>query len=212
MASLNKVLLMGNLTRNPEIRYTPGGSAVCEFGMAINRRFMQANGQEKDETCFVDITVWGKQAESSSRFLQKGSSVFVEGRLVYDQWTEKETGNKRSRLRIYAERVQFLDRRDAAPQGNEGYAGAAGGYGNPPAAPQQGGGYGQPAAPQQGGYSRFRSQQPGAGPYGGPVQQPRQQYPADPASQQPAPGAAPQMPAEEPPYEPVEGIDDDIPF
>ena len=198
MASLNKVLLMGNLTRNPEIRYTPGGSAVCEFGIAINRRFMQANGQEKEETCFVDITVWGKQAESSSRFLQKGSSVFVEGRLVYDQWTEKDTGNKRSRLRIYAERVQFLDRRDAAPQGGEGDG----------AAPQQ---YGQ--APQQGGYSRFRSQQPGAGPYGGPVQQqaPRQQY------RQNAPAAgpqdAPQMPAEEqPPYEPVEGIDDDIPF
>ena len=197
MASLNKVLLMGNLTRNPEIRYTPGGSAVCEFGMAINRRFMQANGQEKDETCFVDITVWGKQAESSSRFLQKGSSVFVEGRLVYDQWTEKDTGNKRSRLRIYAERVQFLDRRDAAsPQGGNADAGAS-----------------YESAPQQsGGYSRFRSQQPGAGPYGGPVQQqpPRQQFRQTPAA--PAAAEAPQMPSEEPPYEPVEGIDDDIPF
>ena len=199
MASLNKVLLMGNLTRNPEIRYTPGGSAVCEFGMAMNRRFMQANGQEKDETCFVDITVWGKQAESSSRFLQKGSSVFVEGRLVYDQWTEKETGNKRSRLRIYAERVQFLDRRDQAGQpGGEGDGGAS--YGQPH-------GQGQP----QGGYSRFRSQQPGTAPYGGPVQgqRPQQNRP-----QQGAPAApeAPQMPQEEPPYEPVEGIDDDIPF
>lgn len=112
MASLNKVLLMGNLTRNPEIRYTPSGSAVCEFGMAINRRFMQANGQERDETCFVDIVVWGKQAESTSRFLQKGSSVFIEGRLVYDQWEEKDTQKKRSRLRVNADRVQFLDRRD----------------------------------------------------------------------------------------------------
>ena len=196
MASLNKVLLMGNLTRNPEIRYTPGGSAVCEFGMAMNRRFMQANGQEKDETCFVDITVWGKQAESSSRFLQKGSSVFVEGRLVYDQWTEKETGNKRSRLRIYAERVQFLDRRDpAGQQGGEADGGSS--YGQMP-----------PQGQQQGGYSRFRSQQPGPGPYGGPVQQRPQQ------SRQSAPAApdAPQMPQEEPPYEPVEGIDDDIPF
>ena len=194
MASLNKVLLMGNLTRNPEIRYTPGGSAVCEFGMAINRRFMQANGQEKDETCFVDITVWGKQAESSSRFLQKGSSVFVEGRLVYDQWTEKETGNKRSRLRIYAERVQFLDRRDAAApqQGGDADGGAAP--------------YGQ--APQQGGYSRFRSQQPGTGPYGGPVQAQHPQNRQHPAAQE-----APQMPSDDaPPYEPVEGIDDDIPF
>ena len=198
MASLNKVLLMGNLTRNPEIRYTPGGSAVCEFGMAINRRFMQANGQEKDETCFVDITVWGKQAESSSRFLQKGSSVFVEGRLVYDQWNEKETGNKRSRLRIYAERVQFLDRRDAAaPQGGEA----------------EGGAYAPQSSPQtQGGYSRFRSQQPGPGPYGGPVQtQPRQQYRQAGTPPAAAP-EAPQMPPEDPPYEPVEGIDDDIPF
>ena len=194
MASLNKVLLMGNLTRNPEIRYTPGGSAVCEFGMAMNRRFMQANGQEKDETCFVDITVWGKQAESSSRFLQKGSSVFVEGRLVYDQWTEKETGNKRSRLRIYAERVQFLDRRDQAGQpGGEGDGGAPYGQGQP---------QGQP----QGGYSRFRSQQPGTAPYGGPVQGQRPQY-----RQQAPNGDAPQMP-EETPYEPVEGINDDIPF
>ena len=108
MASLNKVLLMGNLTRNPEIRYTPSGSAVCEFGMAINRRFMQANGQERDETCFVDIVVWGKQAESTSRFLQKGSSVFIEGRLVYDQWEEKDTQKKRSRLRVNADRVQSL--------------------------------------------------------------------------------------------------------
>ena len=187
MASLNKVLLMGNLTRNPEIRYTPGGSAVCEFGMAINRRFMQANGQEKDETCFVDITVWGKQAESSSRFLQKGSSVFVEGRLVYDQWMEKETGNKRSRLRIYAERVQFLDRRDGQPQG--GAEGDAGGQA-----------YNQQPPQPQGGYSRFRSQQPGPGPYGGPVQQqPRQQqYRQAPA--QPAPGPDAPQPAEETPY------------
>ena len=111
MAYLNCAMLMGNLTRNPEIRYTPGGIAVCDFGMAINRKFTQ-NGQEHEEVCFVDITVWGKQAESSSRFLQKGSSVFVEGRLVYDQWTEKDTGSKRSRLRIHADRVQFLDRRD----------------------------------------------------------------------------------------------------
>lgn len=191
MASLNKVLLMGNLTRNPEIRYTPGGSAVCEFGMAINRRFMQANGQEKEETCFVDITVWGKQAESTSRFVQKGSSVFIEGRLVFDQWEEKETGSKRSRLRVYAERVQFLDRRD------------------PSGAPRSEDGSQPSGAPQQGGYSRFRGQQ--SGPYGGPVQQNR-----PPQQQQNRPQQhkeeVPSMPAEEPPYEPIEGVDDDIPF
>lgn len=181
MASLNKVLLMGNLTRNPEIRYTPGGSAVCEFGMAMNRRFVQANGQEKDETCFVDITVWGKQAESSSRYLQKGSSVFVEGRLVYDQWVEKDTGNKRSRLRIYAERVQFLDRREASQSGG----GEGSNAGNP--------------APS-GAYSRFHAPQSGSGSFGG--------------ATQPPPNKAPDAPAmpEGPAYEPVEGIDDDIPF
>jgi len=92
MASLNKVFLMGNLTRDPELRYIPGtNSAVCEFGIAVNRRFMQAGGQEKDETCFVEIVVWGKQAESCSRFLQKGASVLIEGRLVYDQWVERDT-------------------------------------------------------------------------------------------------------------------------
>ncbi len=118
MASLNKVFLMGNLTREPELRYTPGSNmAVCEFGMAINRRF-QSNGQEKDDTCFLDIVVWGKQAESCQRYLQKGASVFVEGRLVYEQWTERETQKKRSRIRVTAERVQFMSagrREDGAP-------------------------------------------------------------------------------------------------
>jgi len=119
MASLNKVLLMGNLTREPELRYLSGSNAaVCEFGIAVNRRFSQ-NGQERDETCFLDIIVWGKQAESCSRFLQKGSSVFIEGRLIYDTWTEKDTQKKRSRLRVTAERVQFLSssRRDGIDSG-----------------------------------------------------------------------------------------------
>ena len=109
MASLNKVFLMGNLTREPALRFTPGGTAVCEFGLAINRKF-SAGGQEKEETCFVDIVVWGKQAESCERFLEKGSPIFVEGRLQFDQWDDKETGAKRSKLRIVAERVQFLSR------------------------------------------------------------------------------------------------------
>lgn len=127
MASLNKVLLMGNLTQNPELRYTPSGSPVCDFNMAINRRFIQGNGQEKDETCFVGITIWGKQAESCSRYIQKGSAVFVEGRLIFEKWEDRE-GNSRSRLRVNAERVQFLDRRESNNQGGaEQTAGA-----NPP--------------------------------------------------------------------------------
>jgi single-strand DNA-binding protein len=109
MASMNKVFLMGNLTRDPALRFTPGGAAVCEFGIAMNRRFT-SNGQDKEETCFVDIVVWGKQAESCDRFLEKGSPVLVEGRLQYDQWEDRDGGGKRSRLRVVAERVQFMGR------------------------------------------------------------------------------------------------------
>jgi len=105
MSSLNKVFLLGNLTREPELRYTPGGSAVGEFGLAVNRKF-----NDKEEVCFVDIVVWGKQAETCHRYLEKGVSVLIEGRLQLDQWQDKESGAKRSRLRVVAERVQFLGR------------------------------------------------------------------------------------------------------
>ncbi|MDD5596980.1 MAG: single-stranded DNA-binding protein [Victivallaceae bacterium] len=127
MASLNKVFLLGNLTRAPELRYTPGGMAVCEFGLAVNRRYM-SNNQEKEETCFVNIVVWGKQGESCQRYLEKGSSAIVEGRLQLDQWDDRETGKKRSMLRVVAERVQFVgaSRRDdgayQAPRQNAGQA------------------------------------------------------------------------------------------
>ncbi len=117
MASLNKVLLMGNLTRTPELRATSGGQSVCEFGMAMNRRFV-SNGQERDETCFVDVVVWGKQGESCKRYLDKGSQVFVEGRLTFEQWEDRDTHAKRSRLRVVADRVQFL----GAPRSAEGGA------------------------------------------------------------------------------------------
>lgn len=127
-ASYNKVLLMGNLTRNPELRYISGGSAVCEFGIAVNRRFT-ANGEDREETTFVDIVVWGKSAESCSRFLAKGSSVFIEGRLQLDQW-EDQQGGKRSRLRVIAENVQFIGPRrdggDGGSQAQQQYGGGAG--------------------------------------------------------------------------------------
>jgi len=115
MASFNKVLLMGNLTRDPELRSTPSGASVCDIGLAVNRRYV-SNGQEKDETCFVDVIVWGKQAESSSRYLQKGSQVFIEGRLNYEQWEDSGTGKKRSRLKVVAERVQFMGRSNGEKQ------------------------------------------------------------------------------------------------
>jgi single-strand DNA-binding protein len=106
MASYNKVILIGNLTRDPELRYTPSGSAVCDIGLAVNRRFLVA-GQEKEEACFIDIVVWAKQAESCGKYLQKGSPVLIEGHLKNDNWEDKD-GKKKTRMRVVAERVQFL--------------------------------------------------------------------------------------------------------
>ena len=107
MASFNKVLLMGNLTRDPELRYTSGGTAVASFGLAINRKFKQ--GEEwKDEVCFVDITVWAKQGENCAEYLNKGSQAFIEGRLNYQTWEDKQSGQQRSKLEVVANNVQFL--------------------------------------------------------------------------------------------------------
>ncbi len=108
MPSLNKVFLAGNLTRSPELRYTPGGPAVAQFGMAVNRRFRNREGQMQEEATFVDIEVWGRQAETSSEYLTKGSPVLIEGRLKLDTWESKQTGERRSKLRVVGERVQFL--------------------------------------------------------------------------------------------------------
>lgn len=108
MANMNKVILMGNLTRDPKTKYTTGGMAVCTMGLAMNRRFTNARGEPQEEVCFVDIDVFGKQAESCERYLRKGSPALVEGRLKLDQWEDRKTGQKRSQLRVTAERVQFL--------------------------------------------------------------------------------------------------------
>lgn len=110
MANLNRVLLIGNLTRDPELRYLQSGTAVCEFGLAINRTWNAQNGERKEEVCFVDIVVWAKQAETCAEYLKKGRQAFIEGRLEFDQWQTPE-GQKRSKLKVVAERVQFLDSR-----------------------------------------------------------------------------------------------------
>ena len=115
MASLNKVLLIGNLTRDPELRYTSGGTAVTSFGLAVNRKFKQ--GEEwKDEVCFVDITVWAKQGENCAEYLNKGSLAFIEGRLNYQTW-EAEGGQKRSKLEVVANNVQFLTQKGPPSKG-----------------------------------------------------------------------------------------------
>ncbi|RZO85311.1 MAG: single-stranded DNA-binding protein [Kiritimatiellaceae bacterium] len=122
MASFNRVMLMGNLTRNPELRYTPSGSAVADLGLAVNESFKNKSGETVEQTCFVDVVVWGRQAETASEYLQKGSPVFVEGRLQFDQW-ESQQGEKRSKLRVRAERVQFLSSGGGAGGASSGSTG-----------------------------------------------------------------------------------------
>ncbi len=116
MASLNKVFLIGNLTREPELRVTPKGTAICQFALAVNRQFKDDAGATRDETTFVDIEAWGKQGELVSKYLGKGSQCMVEGRLKLDQWEDKASGQKRSRLKVVLENVQFL----GAPKGATG--------------------------------------------------------------------------------------------
>jgi single-strand DNA-binding protein len=113
MASYNKVLLMGNLTRDPEVKYTPKGTALANLGLAVNRRWTTETGEQKEEVTFVDVEVWGRQAETAGQYLSKGRPVFVEGRLKLDSWEDKESGQKRNKLKVVAERVQFL----GAPSG-----------------------------------------------------------------------------------------------
>ena len=188
MASFNRVLLMGNLTKDPELRYTPGGSAVTDFGLAINRSYNTSSGEKKEETCFVEITVWGKQAESVTKYLHKGSSAFVEGRLQLDQWEDKETGKNRSRLKVVAERVQFLGGSkdgggDSSNYPNNSGTETQGGYSAPAsAAPQP---YQQTAAPN--------------------VPPPMPSPPTAPvaAAPAPAPAAAPVAPALSAPQQPA---------
>jgi single-strand DNA-binding protein len=108
MANLNKVMLLGNLTRDPELRHTPKGSAVADLGLAVNRKVQDGNGGWKDETTFVDVTVWGASAENANKYLTKGRGVFVEGRLQMDVWDDKATGQKRTKLKVVADNLQFL--------------------------------------------------------------------------------------------------------
>jgi single-strand DNA-binding protein len=107
MANLNRVLLIGNLTKDPELRYTPQGTAVVNLRLAVNRRFRNKNQELKEETCFITVVVWDKQAETCNQYLHKGSPVFIEGRLQSRSW-EDSSGQKRNVIEVRAERVQFL--------------------------------------------------------------------------------------------------------
>lgn len=107
MASFNRVILVGNLTRDPEVRYLESGTAVCDMSLAVNETFKNRDGEQVEQTCFVDIVVWARQAETCGEYLHKGSSALVEGRLQLDKWESKQ-GEPRSKLRVRADRVQFL--------------------------------------------------------------------------------------------------------
>ncbi len=138
MANYNKVLLIGNLTRDPQLSYTPSQTPVVDFGLATNRRWTAQDGNQREETCFVDCRSFGKQAETINKYLTKGRSVFVEGRLTFDSWTAQD-GSKRSRLRVTVETFQFMS------QGGGG--GAAGGGGDDAGARSYGGNSAPAAAP-----------------------------------------------------------------
>lgn len=118
MPNLNKVMLMGNLTRDPESKFLPSGTPVCELGMAINRFWTDQGGERKEQTCFVDLTAFGRQAETLGRYMKRGRPLYVEGRLDFQQWETPE-GQKRSKLKVIVENFQFLGGREDAQGGGE---------------------------------------------------------------------------------------------
>lgn len=137
MAGYNRVILLGNLTRDPQLRYLPSNTAVCEFGLAVNRRWRDKDGNQKDDVCFVDLSAFGRQAETINQYMTKGKPILVEGRLRFDSWTGQD-GQKRSRLTVVVETFSFVGARGEAPGGPPG--------GAPAGAPHERG-YGQPETP-----------------------------------------------------------------
>ncbi len=146
MPALNKVLLMGNLTRDPELRVTPKGTSICQFALAINRQFKMESGETREEVTYIDIEAWGKQGETIAKYVTKGRPLYVEGRLRLDQWEDKNTKEKRSRMKVILEQFQFLgDNRGA--NGSEQHAESGGGHREPaPAGARSGGGSSKPAS------------------------------------------------------------------
>jgi len=131
MASYNKVILIGNLTRDPELRYTAKGTAIAKIGLAVNRRWRNEAGEWQEETTFVDVDAFGRQAETIGQYLKKGRPIMVEGRLKLDQWDDKNTGQKRSRLGVVLETFQFMDSGRGGGDGGQDSSSSPGG-GSPP--------------------------------------------------------------------------------
>lgn len=125
MANLNKVMIIGNVTRDPEIKYTPKGSAVTDLGIAVNRVYTPEGGEKREETTYVDVTLWGRQAEIAGEYCKKGRSIYIEGRLQLDSWEDKTSGQKRSKLRVVGESFQLLGPRPGGGGGG-GHSGGGG--------------------------------------------------------------------------------------
>lgn len=140
MPNLNKVMLMGNLTRDPEIKYTPKGTAIANFGIAVNRNYSTESGEKREEVTFIDLEAFGRTAEIIGEYFKKGRPIYVEGRLKLDQWDDKTTGKKMSKLRVVVDSFEFLGSREGG--GGEG----GGGHGGE-ARPQRPAG--RPAPPPQ---------------------------------------------------------------
>jgi len=182
MANFNKVILAGNLTRDPQLNYTPSQTAVCEFGLAINRRYRGGDGQQRDDTCFVECQAWGKAAEIINQYMSKGRPLLVEGRLTYDSWEGKD-GQKRSKLRVTVENFQFL----GSGQGG----GGGGGYQQQqrrPAPPQQAPPAQQGQQGQQDQHTPAPPADDGGGDYSAPAQPAYDDAPEPPPPDDDAPG------------------------
>src|SRR5262245_44060618 len=142
MASFNRVVLLGNLTRDPQLRYLPSQTPVVDFGMAMNRKFKTQSGEQRDETTFVDCSAFGRTAEIINQYCRKGNMLFVEGRLRYEQWEDKQGGGKRSKLSVHVENVQLMPRGSGGGGPESGAAQGSAPYGDdqrPPARGSQGG-------------------------------------------------------------------------
>ena len=135
MASFNTVVLVGNLTRDPELRYTPKGTAIAKIGLAVNRVWTNEAGEKKEEVTFVDVDIFGRTAENVGQYMRKGRPILIEGRLKLYQWDDKQTGQKKSRLGVFAEIVQFLGSAQGGGEGGGGGGGAPAPRAPRPAAP-----------------------------------------------------------------------------
>lgn len=200
MASFNKVILAGNLTRDPQLRYLPNNTAVCDFGLAVNHRWRDKDGNQREEVCFVDIAAFGRQGEVINQYFTKGKPILVEGRLKLDQWTDKD-GNKRSRHNVVLEGFSFLGTREQGGGGGADYGGA----------PASRGGYDNRGSPGGGGPDRG-ARRPGYEPRGATPAGPAVAGYADTAGGEPAFDPGPDPDAARGSTDDGPPRNDDIPF